>query len=207
MNLANAAGPPASSMALSRAGSRICSVAMPELKHYFTSDVKHCLIPSARPGADNQLMLDSPELARRLKIAMDTHEPRITSVRMAEVCKITPQGVNGWRKTGRIAKRHLTKIAAETGQPYGYFLEAAPGAPADYSLKPDEKIMLDRYRLASPRWRAALRDMATLHADVQDEIAEKLSILYAEIFAKHAADTRVKESFGRPPNAESVIEK
>lgn len=72
-------------------------------------------------------MLDANELARRLRVAMDTASPKVTSARLAKACEVTPQAVNGWRKNGRLAKKHLPTIAAETGKPLPYFLEGTPG--------------------------------------------------------------------------------
>ena len=72
-------------------------------------------------------MLDAKELAKRLRAAMDNHTPRILSVDLAAKCGVTPQAVNGWRTTGRIAKRHLFTICQETGLPIEFFLEDRRG--------------------------------------------------------------------------------
>jgi transcriptional regulator with XRE-family HTH domain len=159
MNLANAAGPPANSMALSRTGSHGCLVAIPKLKHCFTSKVKHCLIPTGSLGVDNQFMLDddeslldAEELKRRLIQAMDTHSPKITSAELARAFDITPQAVHSWRKTGRISKGRLKKIAAITGCPLEFFL--SPKGAATIARAPiEESIAFDRLRKALPDWR------------------------------------------------------
>lgn len=79
--------------------------------------------------ADNQAMLDAVELAGRLRRAMDQHEPPITGAELADACKVTPQAISGWRKNGRIAKKHLQRIAAITNKPLEYFL--GHGTPPD----------------------------------------------------------------------------
>ncbi len=79
------------------------------------------------PVKENQPMLDAKELAKRLRAAMDNHNPRILSVELASRCGVTPQAVNGWRNTGRIAKGHLFTICQVTGQPLEFFLEERRG--------------------------------------------------------------------------------
>jgi transcriptional regulator with XRE-family HTH domain len=68
-------------------------------------------------------MLDSKELAKRLRAAMDNHKPPILSVELAERCGVSRQAVNGWRKNGRYHKKHLQTIAEMTGQPLEFFVE------------------------------------------------------------------------------------
>ena len=67
------------------------------------------------------------ELAERLRIAMDSMVPPLLSVQLAEKCGVTKQAVNDWRRTGRIAKRHLPTIARETSLPLEFFLEVERG--------------------------------------------------------------------------------
>lgn len=71
-------------------------------------------------------MLDAKELARRLRQAMDSAQPRVSSAALAAASGVTPQAVNGWRKTGRIAKRHLKTVSNLTKRPLEYFLEEDP---------------------------------------------------------------------------------
>ncbi len=84
-------------------------------------NVKYCLTEAF--GTENKLMLDSAELARRLRKAMDEHIPPISGSELALACGVTPQAVSqSWRKSGRISKGHLEKIAAVTGQPIDYYV-------------------------------------------------------------------------------------
>jgi hypothetical protein len=96
-------------------------------------------------------MLDSTELAKRLRAAMDNHNPAILSVDMAEKCGVTRQAVNAWRKTGRVHKRHLQTIALMTGQPVEFFLE-------------DERASSKTTRVSWQRLGAALAVMLALVA-------------------------------------------
>lgn len=74
---------------------------------------------------ENKAMLDGQELARRLRKAMDEHIPPISGAELALACGVTPQAVStSWRKSGRIAKWHLEKIAAVTGQPIDYYVRS-----------------------------------------------------------------------------------
>lgn len=118
------------------------------------------------------------------------------------VLNIDQANLTNWKQRGVPQGKMQSKIAAIIGKSTDQYLAEIgrpTGAEETAPLKPDEKIMLERYRSASPRWRAALRDLATLHADEQDEVAESVNVLYAQISAKHAADKRVEDRYGRPP--------
>jgi hypothetical protein len=73
-------------------------------------------------------MLDSKELAERLRAAMDYREPPLGSSELARRCKVTKQAVYEWRTTGRMGKSHLVGVATETGMPLEYFLEPVRGS-------------------------------------------------------------------------------
>lgn len=146
-------------------------------------------------------MLDATELARRLVVAMDTHKPPITSVKAADECKVTPQAVNGWRKNGRIAKRHLTRLADLTGRPLSYFLDESNVVRQERAayLKEDERQLVEKYRAASPRWRIALQHLAALRSDQQEEVSEGTMVLLAKAAADPVPDERVEKAFGSAP--------
>ena len=65
-------------------------------------------------------MLDSPELGNRLRKAME--DAQKTGADLAAHCGVTPQAVSSWRKTGRIGKRHLKRVAEYLGKSLEYFL-------------------------------------------------------------------------------------
>lgn len=71
----------------------------------------------------------SAELAARLNEAL----PRrggITDAKIAAECGISKAGVGEWRKTGRIAKHHLTKLAELSGRPLEWWLAGTLAQPS-----------------------------------------------------------------------------
>src|SRR4051812_27819965 len=80
-------------------------------------------------------MLDAKELARRLRVAMDAAQPPVSSAKVAAECDVTPQAVNGWRKNGRIHKKHIPAVAKLTGRPPIYFLAANPDSAAANAME------------------------------------------------------------------------
>lgn len=69
-------------------------------------------------------MLDADEIARRLREAMG--QANVTAAALARTMRESPQAVYSWRKTGRIAKGKLPKLARAIGKPVTYFLEEEP---------------------------------------------------------------------------------
>jgi transcriptional regulator with XRE-family HTH domain len=65
-------------------------------------------------------MLDSDEMAKRLRIAIK--DAGITGSELARACGVKPQAVSGWKKNGRIAKGHLETVARMTKKSLEYFL-------------------------------------------------------------------------------------
>lgn len=65
-------------------------------------------------------MLGSSEIGTRLRKAMD--DAHVTGADLAAHCGVTPQAVSSWRKTGRIGKGHLKRIAEYLGKNLEYFL-------------------------------------------------------------------------------------
>lgn len=73
-------------------------------------------------------MLDSKEMARRIKAALRDAQPPVSGSALAKACDVTPQAVSGWIKNGRIAKKHIQKVAELTHKPLEYFLGNGDGA-------------------------------------------------------------------------------
>jgi hypothetical protein len=70
---------------------------------------------------------DALDLASRIKAAFAATGDRESDVKRA-ICqelRISPQALNGWVKTGRIAKGKLPVVARHTGQSLDYFLGQA----------------------------------------------------------------------------------
>jgi len=65
-------------------------------------------------------------------------------------------------------------------------------------LAPDEVELLERYRGAKPSWKIALRYLAALHGDVQDEVSSDVNVLLSKISAEHAPDEKVRAAYGKP---------
>lgn len=146
---------------------------------------------------ENQPMLDANELARRLKLAMDQSKPKVTSAALAAACKVTAQAVNGWRKNGRIAKKHLPVIAAETRKPLQYFLEATPGGVSTnygLTLLMEEAEAMKRLQSALPAWRLYVLGLATI-----DDKATQAVLL--KTMQNAVPDSRVEEVIAIAPHA------
>lgn len=101
----------------------------PRLNHCFSGEVKHCLNKGRashnrrmdkKPAVDNKKAAE--DLAKRIRMAMDNRVPPLGGSELAEACGVTPQAVSGWRKNGRVHKRHLETLAELTGKPLEHFL-------------------------------------------------------------------------------------
>lgn len=196
MKRAKAAGPPARLIA--RSSGSCSEVCIPEVKHCLYLGVKHCLIPLRTPYTQNQVMLDAHELARRLREAMDNRVPKLSAASLAKSCKVTDQAVNGWRKTGRIAKKHLQKIAAETGKPIGYFLgEDTDTVTVNYglTLKLEEAEAMKRLQKADPDWRRYVLSLAMVDRAQQD--------LLLHTMRQAVPDYQVEKAFGPAPHVKA----
>lgn len=141
-------------------------------------------------------MLDAQDLRRRLIDAMDKSTPRVTSAALAEACGITPQAVNGWRKTGRIAKRHLAKVAELTGKPLEYFLGDTPGglimASHGLQLRIEEAEAIKRLRDSHADWRRYVLGLAMV-----DRLEQELLL---KTMQQAVPDYRVEEAYGTAPH-------
>jgi transcriptional regulator with XRE-family HTH domain len=100
-------GPPANVMARERG---VSDLTPSILKHYFRLSQA---LPTVRCGADDAWMTTPAErLAAELKRALT--EAKISNSEIAKACGVTVQAVNGWLKTGRVGKQHLSTIARMT---------------------------------------------------------------------------------------------
>lgn len=140
-------------------------------------------------------MLDAEELARRLRIAMDSGPQKVSAASLARVCKVTDQAVNGWRKTGRIAKKHLPRIAAETGRPLEFFLgDDLGGVHANYglTLTLEQAEAVKRLQKADPDWRRYVLGLAMVDRAQQE--------LLLRTMRQAVPDYKVEEAFGKAPH-------
>lgn len=68
-------------------------------------------------------MLDANEMKRRLAEALRDAD-NVSKADLARATSTTPQAVNGWFKTGRVDKKHLSAIADLLHKPVRYFLDS-----------------------------------------------------------------------------------
>lgn len=141
-------------------------------------------------------MLDANEFRRRLVLAMDNDKNRVSSAALADACKVTPQAVNGWRKTGRVAKKHIPTIAAMTKRPLEFFLGADDGIGTAYgmSLELAEAEAIKRLRDALPEWRRYVISLAM----TTDQAKQRL---FLDMLSDHVPDHVVEEAYGDAPHA------
>lgn len=138
-------------------------------------------------------MLDAPELKRRLINAMDDATPPVSSARLAEACKVSAQAVHGWRKTGRIAKGRLTKIAEVTGKPLEYFLGDEGGIVSHgMKLGLEEAEAIKRLRDAAPQWRNYVLGLAMIDKSAQD--------LMLKTMQQTVPNYKVERAYGDAPH-------
>jgi hypothetical protein len=146
-------------------------------------------------------MLDAAELSRRLKTAMDAAKPRVSSAALATACQVTPQAVNGWRTTGRVAKKHLATIAELTGRPLEYFLgdEAAPISGAVYRLEILEAEAIKRLRDGNPDWRRYVLSLAM--------VDRKEAEILLNTMRQAVPDYKVERAYGTAPHVKEKARK
>lgn len=147
-------------------------------------------------------MLDAKELARRITRAIDEADPPVTSAAIATECKVTAQAVNGWRKTGRVSKRYLPKIAAMTGTNPLYFLDesisdkdsrAAPAQPALLSARQDMMLLLFNGLFSHQQRELIVKMQALFHAN---EITRK-ELGHRPL--RGVSDGQIEAAFGNVP--------
>lgn len=127
------------------------------------------LFHTTKPRVTIAAMLDAKELARRLRVAMETAKPPVSSAKLAEECDVTPQAIHGWRLNGRVHKKHIPKIAELTGRPPIYFLAKNPDSAAANAmeLSDEETSVIKALRVALPGWRGYVFGLA--HADKKSQ--------------------------------------
>lgn len=114
-----------------------------------TSNIKHCL-----PNIKHCFVAESNDVIPRMKSSSDTasvaaritqaiEQSGKTAAQIAQACGVTPQAVNGWKKTGRIGKGQLPALAELTGKSVQWLINgaeshvAAGGGPVtSFSARP-----------------------------------------------------------------------
>lgn len=129
---------------------------------------------------------------------MDDAEPRVTSAHLAKVCHVTPQAVYEWRKTGRVSKGYLSRIAAETRRPLEYFLGNEDGSIAashGLTLSLEEALAVKKLQRAHPEWRSYVLSLALMERSEQE--------LMLKAMRYPASDRKVEDAFGTAPHVAS----
>lgn len=103
------------------------------------------------------------------------------------------QLLKGSRNIGERVARH---IESRLDIPSGALDQ--PGMMSAETLSSDEREMLRQYRRASGSWKIALRYLAALRGDVQDEVSQSVNVLLSKVSAAHVDDRRVEAAYGRP---------
>jgi hypothetical protein len=132
---------------------------------------------------------------------MDEAKPRVTSAALADACHVTAQAVNGWRKTGRVAKRHLGTIAKLTGRPLEYFLGESvdPGATLWLKLGIEEGEAIKRLRDGDPDWRRYVLALAMVQGSEQ--------ALLLRTMRQAVPDYKVEQAYGDAPHVKATEKK
>lgn len=97
---------------------------------------------------------DAQALAARIRAALAVSNADTAAI--AKECGISRQAIDGWRSSGRIAKKHLPVLARFTGQSVDYFIGTAEMTAQEL----DEVQLILAYRDMPPEHRQALRRQA-----------------------------------------------
>ena len=109
------------------------------------------VLPKGGRGLCNVLMLTSKDIAKKLTDCMKAKQ--VEPPALAELCGVRVPSVYDWMEHGRIAKKHIPKLAAYFGTTLGYWL----GSDDDEAdLTPKERQLLTMYRSLSEDFRHRL---------------------------------------------------
>ena len=107
------------------------------------------------------MLSTAQQLAAKLELVLaDTN---VKQSDIADACGVSKQAVQGWKKTGRIDKKHLPKLAQVTGKPLEWWLSIEQETPL---VSPDpEPTAEDLLNQAFSDWRlqASPRSLQTIN--------------------------------------------
>lgn len=73
-------------------------------------------------------MVDDAAQLKKLFLRALKETPSVSQADVARACDVSDQAVNGWKSTGRIAKKHFPTLSALFGKPLGYWHGATDAA-------------------------------------------------------------------------------
>lgn len=145
------------------------------------------------------MLNDAQQLALKFNEAFPQKSGGVTDQEIATACDVTKQAVNGWRSTGRIAKKHLAKLAELSHKPISFWLPNADvtGESSQSDLTQAEQKLINAYRQADERGRASLIWVAEqCLVKKTSSIAEQVVAIDPETLAS-SEEVRDKANAGR----------
>lgn len=94
-------------------------------------------------------MLDNAAMKVRLERAF-REVPKLSNVAIADACNVTPQAVGGWRRTGRVDKKHFAALAKLTGKPLAYWLGDPSHGEYPYAVRDEALLLRDNVATYEP---------------------------------------------------------
>jgi transcriptional regulator with XRE-family HTH domain len=139
---------------------------------------------------DQAMLSTSNRLAKKLALVLA--ETGIRQSQIADGCGVSKQAVQGWVKTGRIDKKHLTTLAELSGRSLGWWLDADDGKEQT-SI---DKVFEDWRLKASPR-SVAVIDQLTIAAR-KNALKDDDWLLIGQIVQRLAAAATPASRIGVP---------
>lgn len=104
------------------------------------------------------MLNDAQQIAAKFNEAFPQKKGEHSDQEIATACGVTKQAVNGWRATGRIAKKHIGKLAELSNRPLDFWLPNSDGSTTSDSgqLTPTEQKLITGFRAASDADRETL---------------------------------------------------
>lgn len=105
------------------------------------------------------MLSTAQQLAAKLEEVLS--DPRVKQADIAEACGVSKQAVQGWKKTGRIDKKHLPKLAQVSGKPLEWWLSIDGSDQGGLKKASGEDQLSDSFN--DWRLQASPRSLATIN--------------------------------------------
>lgn len=148
------------------------------------------------------MLNDASDLAKKFREAFDGKDAPADKD-IAAACGVTVQAVSGWRKTGRLHKRHIPILARLSKRPETWWL-GSPGGPTEPIGGDDPKI---RRLILSFGWLTASEQKAVLQK--LESRAETNKAISRELGAKwdYKSDEAVGKHIKPAPKVEPKVKR